>query len=66
VVNGNFEETPLLEKQQRLSIYSDGKCNLLQEIASQAWWLMPVIPALRRLRQEDQEFEIRVGYIVRL
>jgi hypothetical protein len=66
VVNGDFEETPLLEKQQRLSIYSDVKCNLLQEIASQAWWLMPVIPALRRLRQEDQEFEIRVGYIVRL
>jgi hypothetical protein len=23
----------------------------------QAWWLTPVIPAFRRLRQEDQEFD---------
>jgi hypothetical protein len=27
---------------------------------------MPVIPALRRLRQEDQEFKSRLGYTVRL
>jgi hypothetical protein len=27
---------------------------------------MPVIPALRRLRQEDCEFEISLGYTVRL
>jgi hypothetical protein len=25
---------------------------------------MPVIPALRRLRQEDREFEAVLGYIV--
>jgi hypothetical protein len=26
---------------------------------------MPVIPALRKLRQEDQEFEASLGYIAR-
>jgi hypothetical protein len=24
---------------------------------SQAWWFMPIIPILGRLRQEDQDFE---------
>jgi hypothetical protein len=27
---------------------------------------MPVIPALRRLRQEDREFKASLSYIVRL
>jgi hypothetical protein len=27
---------------------------------------MPLIPALRRLRQEDHKFEASVGYIARL
>jgi hypothetical protein len=27
--------------------------------------LTPVIPALRRLKQEDVEFEARLGYMVR-
>jgi hypothetical protein len=31
----------------------------------QVWWLMPVISALRMLRQEDQEFQTSLGYIVR-
>jgi hypothetical protein len=30
------------------------------------WWYMSVIPALRRLRQEDVEVEASLGYIVRL
>jgi hypothetical protein len=32
---------------------------------SQAWWNMPVIPALLRLRQENPEFKDSQGYIVR-
>jgi hypothetical protein len=27
------------------------------------WWYTPVIPALRRLRQEDLEFEASLGYV---
>jgi hypothetical protein len=33
---------------------------------SQTWWLTSVIPALRRLRQKDHEFEANLDYIVRL
>jgi hypothetical protein len=33
--------------------------------SSQAWWHMPVCPALGRLRQEDQEFKASLDYIVR-
>jgi hypothetical protein len=27
-----------------------------------AWWCMPIIPALRRLRHEDLEFKASLGY----
>jgi hypothetical protein len=30
---------------------------------SRLWWFTPVIPAFRRLRQEDREFEASLGYI---
>lgn len=30
--------------------------------SSQAWWGTLVIPALRRLRQEDRVFEVILGY----
>jgi hypothetical protein len=29
---------------------------------SQVWWHIPVIPALGKLRQKDQEFEASLGY----
>jgi hypothetical protein len=32
-------------------------------LSCQAWWLMPVIPALGRLRQEDHEFKASLGYL---
>jgi hypothetical protein len=31
----------------------------------QMWWHTPVITALRRLRQEDHEFEVSLGYVVK-
>jgi hypothetical protein len=30
-----------------------------------AWWYIPVIPALRRLRQEDYEYEASLNYIAK-
>jgi hypothetical protein len=32
---------------------------------SWVWWCMPVIPALRRWRQEDHELKASLHYIVR-
>jgi hypothetical protein len=29
----------------------------------QVWWGMPIIPALGRLRQKDQEFEANLSYL---
>jgi hypothetical protein len=32
---------------------------------SWVWWLMAVIPAVKRLWQEDHEFKASLGYIAR-
>jgi hypothetical protein len=29
------------------------------------WWYIPLIPGLRKLRQEDEKFEADLGHIVR-
>jgi hypothetical protein len=34
-------------------------------LGSQAWCCIYVIPALGKLRQEDGEFKVSLGYIVR-
>jgi hypothetical protein len=34
-------------------------------MTSQAWWYLPVIPALRRLTQENPKFGVSLGYIVK-
>jgi hypothetical protein len=31
---------------------------------SLAWWFMPIIPARRKLRQENCEFKASLGYTV--
>jgi hypothetical protein len=41
-----------------MSLYIN-KINVL----SQVWWYMPIIPALRRIRQENLKFEVSLGYI---
>jgi hypothetical protein len=45
----------------------DTKCiqslsNGLSTVTSQERWCTPIIPALKRLRQEDLEFEASLGY----
>jgi hypothetical protein len=32
----------------------------------EAQWFTPIIPAFRRQRQEDYEFEISLGYVAKL
>jgi hypothetical protein len=39
--------------------------NFLKKYSSQTFWYIAVIPALRRLKQEDLKFEAILGYIVR-
>ncbi|XP_021110107.1 ras GTPase-activating protein 4B isoform X3 [Heterocephalus glaber] len=39
--------------------------SLLESSLCLAWWCLPVIPALGRLRQEDCQFKASLGYIVR-
>jgi hypothetical protein len=29
------------------------------------WWFMPIIPALRRVRQKDHKFKASLGHTVR-
>lgn len=31
----------------------------------ESWWSMAAIPALRRLRQQDHEFEVNLDYVMR-
>lgn len=35
-------------------------------LSSYVWWYTPVLSALRRLKQEDHDFEISLAHIVRL
>jgi hypothetical protein len=39
---------------------------LPERVRSWAQWFTPIIPSLRRLRQEDLEFEGNLSYIARL
>jgi hypothetical protein len=34
-------------------------------LKSLVWWCTPVIPALKKLSQEDGELEVSLGYMVR-
>jgi hypothetical protein len=36
------------------------------KLKGQAWWFIPVIPALQRLEQEDHQFQTRLNCIVKL
>jgi hypothetical protein len=43
----------------------NGRCNAYLVLRSRAWWYTPLIPVLRRQKQEDHEFKISLGYLVR-
>jgi hypothetical protein len=39
--------------------------HIYQNVISQAWWHVPIIPAIGRLRQKDCEFEANLGSTAR-
>jgi hypothetical protein len=41
------------------------KYKIVKNIFSQVWWYMPIIPALRRLRQKDLSLKASLGYMGR-
>jgi hypothetical protein len=45
------------------SLFSFPSLDPLNSHCHQEWWCIPVIPALRRLRQEDCKFEVSLNYI---
>jgi hypothetical protein len=45
--------------------YKTLRKNRWESDLSQRWWHMPIIIALRRLMQENHEFETSLGYVVR-
>jgi hypothetical protein len=47
-----------------LAVVWDGMGLLEMQNLSQAWWYTAVIPAFRRLRKENHEFQASLGYIV--
>jgi hypothetical protein len=36
--------------------------HFIKKTNSQAWWCTPIIPAFRRLRQNEHVFEVSLGY----
>jgi hypothetical protein len=42
-----------------INILNDLMKIMFKELRIQVWWCMPIIPALRRLRQEDFQFKDR-------
>jgi hypothetical protein len=45
------------------SFFKKKKKSALRNLYGQAWWCMPIIPALRRVRKEDHKFEASLSYI---
>jgi hypothetical protein len=54
------------ERKNRINEESECKwVNQKRSMSSQAWWHTPVILALRKLKEDDCEFETSLGYIAR-
>jgi hypothetical protein len=49
-----------------MNIYENYFIKQFQKWSCPVWWCIPTIPALKRLRQEDCEFQTRLGYLARL
>jgi hypothetical protein len=49
------------QKERKIASQNPGK----ESPKTLAWWCTPVIPALRRLRWKDREFEASLGYTAR-
>jgi hypothetical protein len=58
-----FFAQPELRDQEETFFPVGSVPNSLAWFLSWAWWYMSVIPRLRRLKQEENEFKARMGYI---
>jgi hypothetical protein len=45
------------------STQAKGLALLVRPLKSWSWWCMSIIPAPRKMRQEDHEFKASLGYI---
>jgi hypothetical protein len=56
---------PLVDRAVTRRIFVESVLCMRKSCTSWAWWCMPIILALKKLRQEDHEFKASLGDLAR-